>query len=97
MALPQYIYYYYLCVDAIKGLKPYYSGLRKTVRPDKFLQLSIPLPPIDEQRAIVEHIDSLCNEIDALIENLDVEITYLKDCKQRLIADAVTGAINVQE
>lgn len=96
IALPEYIYNYYLCVDNIKGLKPYYSGLRKTVRADKFLQLYIPLPPIDEQRAIVAHIESKCSKVNSLITELEAEIEYLKEYKQRLIADCVTGQINVQ-
>lgn len=95
-AIPEYIYYYYLCVDNIKALKPYYSGLRKTVRADKFLQLYMPLPPIDEQCAIVSYIEDKCNEINSLITELEGEIEYLKEYKQKLIADCVTGQINVQ-
>lgn len=95
IALPQYIYYYYLCVDNIKALKPYYSGLRKTVRADKFLQIYIPLPPLDEQRAIVAYIDEKCSKINSLISELESEIEYLKEYKQRLIADCVTGQVNV--
>ena len=56
----------------------------------------IPFPPLAEQRAIVEYIDSKCSEINSLISNIEAEIAYLKEYKQRLIADAVTGAINVQ-
>lgn len=97
IALTKFIYYYYLCVDYIKGLKPYYSGLRKTVRADKFLQLYIPLPPIEEQRAIVNHIENKSEQIKTTIAKIEEEIAYLKEYKQRLIADAVTGAINVQE
>ena len=95
-AIPEYIYYYYLCVDNIKALKPYYSGLRKTVRADKFLQLYMPLPPIDEQCAIVSYIEDKCNKINSLITELEGEIEYLKEYKQKLIADCVTGQINVQ-
>ena len=95
-AIPEYIYYYYLCVDNIKALKPYYSGLRKTVRADKFLQLYIPLPPIEEQKAIVAYIEDKCNKISSLISELEAEIEYLKEYKQKLIADCVTGQINVQ-
>lgn len=96
IALPEYIYNYYLCVDNIKALKPYYSGLRKTVRADKFLQIYIPLPPLDEQRAIVSYIEEKCQKIDSLTTELQSEIDYLKEYKQRLIADCVTGQVNVQ-
>ena len=95
LALPEYIYNYYLCVDNIKALRPYYSGLRKTVRADKFLQLYIPIPPIEEQRAIVEYINNKCSKVDSLITELEAEIEHLKEYKQRLIADCVTGQIKV--
>ena len=96
IALPEYVYNYYLCVDNIKALKPYYSGLRKTVRADKFLQIYIPLPPLDEQKAIVAYINEKCAKITSLVSELESEINYLKEYKQRLIADCVTGQINVQ-
>ena len=95
-AIPEYVYYYYLCVDNIKALKPYYSGLRKTVRADKFLQLYIPVPSVEEQRTIIAYIENKNNKIEALVKNLEAEIAYLKEYKQKLIADCVTGQINVQ-
>ena len=96
LANPEYIYNYYLCVDNIKALKPYYSGLRKTVRADKFQQIYMPLPPLDEQRTIVSYIEEKCQKIDKLASELQSEIDYLKEYKQRLIADCVTGQVNVQ-
>ena len=96
LANPEYIYNYYLCVDNIKALKPYYSGLRKTVRADKFQQIYMPLPPLDEQQAIVAYIEEKCQKIDKLAFELQSEIDYLKEYKQRLIADCVTGQVNVQ-
>ena len=95
LANPEYIYNYYLCVDNIKALKPYYSGLRKTVRADKFQQIYMPLPPLDEQQAIVAYIEEKCEKIDKLASELQSEIDYLKEYKQRLIADCVTGQVNV--
>ena len=95
LAIPEYIYNYYLCVDNIKALKPYYSGLRKTVRADKFQQIYMPLPPLDEQQAIVAYIEKKCQKIDKLASELQSEIDYLKEYKQRLIADCVTGQIKV--
>lgn len=55
----------------------------------------IPIPPIDEQRAIVAHIEKKCSKINSLISELESEIEYLKEYKQRLIADCVTGQIKV--
>ena len=67
LALPEYVYDYYLCVDNIKALKPYYSGLRKTVRADKFLQLYIPLPPLSEQERIVDFLNNKTLQIDRYV------------------------------
>lgn len=59
---------------------------------------SIPFfePPIEEQKAIVAYIEDKCNKISSLISELEAEIEYLKEYKQKLIADCVTGQIYVQ-
>lgn len=67
-----------------------------TTRYSEMKNIYVPLPPLEERYAIVEYINTKCNHIDTMIANLESEIAYLKEYKQRLIADAVTGAINVQ-
>lgn len=59
-------------------------------------QLNIPLPPIEEQNAIVEYIESKTNKIDTMIEAMKAEIDRLTEYKQRLISDVVTGQIDVR-
>lgn len=55
----------------------------------------IPIPPLEEQRAIVEYIEQKNKAIDDMIANLRAEIDFLTEYKQRLIADAVTGQIKI--
>lgn len=55
----------------------------------------IPIPPIEEQKAIVEYIQQKNSAIDEMIANLRAEIDFLTEYKQRLIADVVTGQIKV--
>ena len=55
----------------------------------------LPLPPKDEQQAIVAYIEEKCEKIDRLASELQSEIDYLKEYKQRLIADCVTGQVKV--
>lgn len=57
----------------------------------------IPIPPIEEQDAIVEYIESKNSKIDKMIEALTAEIERLTEYKQRLISDVVTGQLNVQD
>lgn len=53
------------------------------------------LPPLEEQKAIVEHIDKESAKIDTAIAVKNDQITALKDYKTTLINAAVTGKINV--
>lgn len=54
------------------------------------------IPPLAEQQEIVDYIDRKTTEVDRLVVELTYQVEYLKEYKQRLIADVVTGKINVQ-
>lgn len=53
------------------------------------------LPPPSEQHAIVSYIAEKTSKIDLLTSKLQKEIEHLKEYKQRLISDVVTGQIKV--
>ena len=69
---------------------------RLRLYPYKFYAFKTLVPPIEEQNAIVEYIESKTNKIDTMIEALKVEIDRLTEYKQRLISDVVTGQIDVR-
>ena len=54
-----------------------------------------PVPPLSEQEQIVSYLDAKCAKIDKLIANITKEIECIKEYKQRLISDVVTGQIKV--
>ena len=54
------------------------------------------IPPISEQDMIVAHLDTECAKIDGLIEKMEAKIEQLHDMKKSLVADAVTGKIDVR-
>jgi type I restriction enzyme S subunit len=56
---------------------------------------TIPIPPISEQRAIVSYLNDKTAKIHALTSKLQQEIESIKEYKQRLISDVVTGQIKV--
>ena len=62
-----------------------------------FALTSIPfaVPPIEEQKQIVSYLDSKTSKIDKLIAHITEEIECIKEYKQRLISDVVTGQIKV--
>ena len=80
--VPRYMYYFYLYLDFIKGLKPYYSGLRKTVGIDTFNSFKIPVPSVKEQVQIANYLDFKINEIDSLIQIEKEKIKQLDYKKQ---------------
>ena len=57
----------------------------------------IAIPPLPEQAAIVEHLDKATADIDTAIANTRREIDLLREYRTRLIADVVTGQVDVRE
>ena len=72
------------------------TGIRLTLSFDEMKKQVVVVPPQDEQQAFVAYIEEKCEKIDKLASELQSEIDYLKEYKQRLIADCVTGQVNVQ-
>jgi len=73
----------------VEGLIRLYTG-------DLF-QISIPVPPKHEQKAILDHIESQSAKIDQAIAIQQQQIDKLKEYKATLINSAVTGKIRVPE
>lgn len=93
----EYFLYHYLSLDDRKAMKPLYKGLRKTIPLPRLMGEHIFIPPASEQKAIVSAINSLNNKIETLVSELTTQIDHLKELKQRIISDAVTGKIDVRE
>lgn len=94
--------YYYAHVLRIMGKNGFilslYRGIRERssdFRFDTFIKQWLPVPPIEEQHAIVSYITERVEKIDSLVEKLSKEIECIKEYKQRLISDVVTGQIKV--
>ncbi|MXX14818.1 MAG: restriction endonuclease subunit S [Gemmatimonadetes bacterium] len=64
---------------------------------EKFGSLMIPIPPLPEQTAIVAYLDKATAAIDAAIDRARREIELLGEYRTRLIADVVTGKVDVRE
>lgn len=62
---------------------------------DKYSQLLIPVPPIETQKLILSNINSETTKIDDAILRIEREIEKVKELKQSLIAEVVTGRIKV--
>lgn len=71
------------------------SGIKVFSITQKILnETSLLIPPIKEQRAIANYLDSLCNEIDSLSADIQKEIETLEAYRKSLITETVTKGLN---
>ncbi|MDU8928315.1 restriction endonuclease subunit S [Alisedimentitalea sp. MJ-SS2] len=61
---------------------------------ENFRNIRVPLPPIEEQKAIVAFLDRETGRIDALVERLERLIVLLTEKRQAVISHAVTKGLN---
>lgn len=90
--IPQFLASALNCVD----YKPYISGSTR----DKLTQqamgaISIQLPPLAEQKQIVERLTTDTADLDRAITQFQSEIALIQEYHTRLIADVVTGKLDV--
>lgn len=64
---------------------------------DDLYDIRLPVPPFSERRAIIEHSRSAASEIDRVAHSAKREIGLLREYRLRLIADVVTGKLDVRE
>lgn len=64
---------------------------------DEFNNFYFPYPSKDEQIEIVQHLDSKTKEIDDLVQLEQKKIDLLKEYRQSLISEVVTGKVKVTQ
>lgn len=66
------------------------------LNPTRYGMVTIPVPPVDEQLAIVSYLDNEAAKIDTLIAKARQAIELQKEHRTALISAAVTGKIDVR-
>lgn len=93
-----YLYYFFLSTpfqDNVFFLK---NGMGVPhLTQENLKSVRIPLPPVEEQETIANFLDSKCFEIDGLIKVKQEKIETLKQYRQSLIFEAVTGKIRIDK
>ena len=90
----QFWTYFYQMIDDHKGLRPYYTGLRKVVRSETFMGIEVFSPPIEEQKLISRYLDKKTSQIDSLVEKIQNKIELLKEQRTSLINHYVTKGLD---
>lgn len=100
-SLDEYYYnYLFRCGVLFEEIKKYSKGImemRLRLYFTEFSKIFLPYPPLEEQKAIVAHLDNECKKIDDLKAKYRQEIDLIKEYKERLIYDVVTGKMSVLE
>lgn len=62
----------------------------------RYARMLVPVPPSQEQQLIVEHIEGATDPIDASTTRAEREIRLMCEYRTRLVADVVTGQLDVR-
>lgn len=93
-------HYLYLLLHSYDICKVFYSmggGVRQSIGYGDIKRMSLPIPPTEEQQAIVDYCYALRADIDKMITELKREIAFITEYRTRLISDVVTGKVDVRD
>lgn len=88
----KFLYYVLLSECYQKQVENGWSyGTQQNIGMRTLEKLKIPLPPLTEQQSISDYLDKKCAEIDGLKEKLVRKRETLKEFRQSIISEVVTG------
>jgi type I restriction enzyme, S subunit len=97
---PRYVVYCLsssVWLDFVQSLCRAGGGFRYRVSRSMLGNFRLPAPPLLEQRAIADHLDQTLASSSEAIRKERVAIDFLREFRTRLIADVVTGKLDVRE
>jgi len=87
----RFYHYFFRAIDNNKIIYGLGSGLRQNISYQDFRRFAFPFPPLPEQTAIAAFLDDKTAKIDRVIAQKQQMIALLKERKQIIIQNAVTG------
>ncbi len=88
-------YFFFFLVQQIDFKRFIYGSTIPSMTKSVYDEMEFPYPSINEQNEIVEFLDSKTKEIDDLVQLEQKKIDLLKQYRQSLISEVVTGKIKV--
>ena len=94
-----YFSYLFKAASYIKALQSTADFIRdgQDLNYDNFCAIDLPFPPLEEQSQIAAFLKKITGEIGKAAETTQVQIDLVKEYRTRLIADVVTGKLDVRE
>jgi len=93
-------HYLYLLLHSYDICKVFYSmggGVRQSIGYGDIKRMSLPIPPTEEQLAIIDYCYALRTDIDKMIAELKREIAFIAEYRTRMISDVVTGKVDIRD
>ena len=91
------LFYFIHSASFLNAITPLFFGAtRDNISKTALMRVKIPFPPNREQAQIVDFLDHKTGQIDELISAEGRKIELLKEYRQSLISEAVTGKIDVR-
>lgn len=88
--------YWAMLLDCV-NYRPWISGAAQPkLTKDRLMAVPIPYPPEDEQLAIVDYVTAETAGIRLAIEKTKSEIDLIREYRTRIVADVVTGQLDVR-
>ncbi|MGN0918147.1 MAG: restriction endonuclease subunit S [Oxalobacter sp.] len=92
--IPAYFHYLFHVYDQCKVYYNMGNGVRQGLNYSALSKLLAIVPPLSEQAAIANYLDTQCSRIDSIISKEEQVIEKLKEYKQSVITEAVTKGLN---
>jgi len=93
---PEFLAYLMRAYDVNKAFYSMGSGLRQSLKWQDVRTMQIPVPSLELQKSFTHYLDQETSQIDTLVEKTRRAIELLKERRQALITQVVTGKIDVR-
>ena len=95
---PEYFKWLFKSPRYIQALQRTANFIRdgQDLRFSNFVQVPLPLIPMDEQKEIAEYLNKETARIDSIIADITEQIEKLKEYRQSVISEVVTGQVAVE-
>lgn len=95
--IPEYLYLLLHSFDICKVFYGMGGGLRQSIGFKEIRRLRVLLPPLNEQKIIIEKCNIAIERIEKMISGIEKQITHIEEFKASLISEVVTGKIDVRD
>lgn len=90
--LPEWLFYFSLSSSYLTWVELIFSqSTIQNINADKYSNMPLTLPPIEEQKSICSFLKKACSEIDKAISEKQSQLDLLAEYKKSLIYEYVTG------